>query len=204
MVENSLQDYQAQAEDVKVSGEADLCILARIFWHVVNRVLCKAGKRRTSRPLSSTNNLQISQACICILVEDVTQVHNSAPHQSLLEVQTSVKSMTTTLPLSCSKIVIQKNMIKCTSWKPIASQAVSALLLLGEHSIGPPLSLVVGVVFGCIWSMVRNYSAVGKKGDRTCLWGCSALDGARLRTLCLHTWRMLRDTICGGCSSYQF
>ena len=108
MVENSLQDYQAQAEDGKVSGEADLCILARIFWHVVNRVLCKAGKCRTSRPLSSTKNLQISQACICILVEDVTQVHNSAPHQSLLEVQTSVKSMTTTLPLSCSKIVIQK------------------------------------------------------------------------------------------------
>ena len=72
MVENSLQDYQAQAEDVKVSGEADLCILAGICWHIVTCVLCKAGKRTPSGPLFSTSNLQTSQTCICLLVEEIT------------------------------------------------------------------------------------------------------------------------------------
>jgi len=72
MVENSLQDYQAQAEDVKVSGEADLCILAGICWHIVTCVLCKAGKRTPSGPLFSTSNLQISHTCICLLVEELT------------------------------------------------------------------------------------------------------------------------------------
>ena len=53
----------------------------------------------------STNNLQISQTCICLLLNEITQAHNSAPHQNLLEVPTSMKLMTTTLPLSCSNIV---------------------------------------------------------------------------------------------------
>ena len=87
-------------------------------------------------------------------------------------------------------------MIKCTSWKPIASQAASALLLLGEHSIGPPLSLVVGVVFGCIWSMV-SILPWGNVRYNASLGGWSALGGAHLWTLCLHTWRMLRDTVGG-------
>ena len=44
------------------------------------------------------------------------------------------------------------NMIACPSWNPIASQAGSALLFWGQHSI-VPLPLMVGV--GGIWSMAR-------------------------------------------------
>ena len=98
--------------------------------YIVTCALCKAGK---CRPLISTSNLQISQTFICLLLNDLTQAHNSVPHQSLLQVPTSVKLMTTTLQLSCSNIVVQKSVIVCPSWSPIASQPGSARLFWVSH-----------------------------------------------------------------------
>ena len=59
------------------------------------------------------------------------------PHGGLRAMLQIPPTPTTILFKNCNS----KNMIKCTSWKPIASQTRSALLLLGEHSVGPSFSL---------------------------------------------------------------
>ena len=99
IVDDSLQDFQARAEDVKSVGKP---IFASWLGYAGTFSPVHFARRESVDPPSQT--------CICLLLKDITQAHNSAPHQSLLEVPTSVKSMTTTLPLplSGSNIVVPK------------------------------------------------------------------------------------------------
>ena len=55
---------------------------------------------------------------------------------------------------------------------------------------------------GCGWYLEHGaYSPVGKR-ENVSLGGWECLGGARLRMLCLHTWRMLSNAIYGGGGSY--
>ena len=99
----------------------------------------------------STNNLQISQTCIYLLLNEIIQAHNSAPHQNLLEVPTSMKLMTTTLPLSCSNIVKTYDCMFFLESDCISSRFCT--LIFGSFYSPTPPGWWLWVVFGpcCIF-----------------------------------------------------
>lgn len=86
-----------------VNEGVDLCILTGICWHIVTCALFKAG-RRPSRSYHQQamckSRKPVSVYCIYIYIYFWNITCNSAPHWSLLEGPTLMKSMTTTLPLA--------------------------------------------------------------------------------------------------------
>ena len=105
IVDDSLQDFQVLAEDVKSVGKP-------IFeaWLGYADTLSPVHSARQESIDSPGHIITKPSANLANQYSSITQAHNSAPHQSLVEVPTSVKSMTTILPLSCSNIVGKKTL----------------------------------------------------------------------------------------------
>ena len=164
IVDDSLQDFQARAEDAKSVGKP---IFESWLGYAGTLSPVHFARRENVDPPGHTikNHLQISQTCICLLMKDITQTHNSPPHQSLLEVPTSVKSMTATPPLSCSNIVVRKIWSNVLLGNLLHLKQVTFILGSAFYSPTPPWWWA-WVVFGA-WCVLRRGETWGIK----CLWG---------------------------------
>jgi len=179
-VDDSLQDFQVLAEDVKSVGKP-------IFeaW---------LGYADTLSPVHSARQESIDSpghiitANLANQYSSITQAHNSAPHQSLVEVPTSVKSMTTILPLSCSNIVGKKPCMSFLESSCISSRFCT--FIYGSAFYSPTAN------GGECGRYLKHgaYSAVGKR-EITCLWrdGSAWVGHVYGRRACTH----------GGCCATQ-
>ena len=148
IVVDSWQDFQVQAEDVRSVGKS---IFASWPGYTRTSSLVHFARQVRVNPPVISSNLQICRTCICLLLKDLIQTHNSAPHQSLLAVPTSVKLMITTLQFFVQRSYFKK--CDCM-WSPLASQAVWALVFGSAFFWSHPHG-------GCGWYLEHGvYSAM--------------------------------------------
>ena len=129
IVDDSLQDFQVRAEDAKSVGKP-------IFeaWLGYAGALSPVHSARQESIDPPGHIIKKPSANLANLYSSITQAHNSAPHQSLLEVPTSVKSMTTILPSSCSNIVVQKIWLHVLESSCISSRFCTFIFGSAFHS----------------------------------------------------------------------